>query len=572
MISLERSQQVSIFFGDPRRGTLRGPEPALGGVPPGGGGGIVRRTMSSKERKSLFATPSEHPVARFYSAADAPSAVPDPGVFPYTRGIHDTMYRGKLWTMRQYAGFGTAAEANARYHYLLKQGTTGLSVAFDLPTQMGRDSDHPLARGEVGKVGVAISSVEDMEVLLQDIPLADVSISMTINSTAAILLAFLLVVAERRGIPWSALNGTIQNDVLKEYIARGTYIYPPAPALRIITDIFGFCSAHVPQWNTISISGYHIREAGSTADQEIAFTLADGIAYVEAAIRAGLAVDEFAPRLAFFFNCHNDFLEEIAKFRATRRMWARIMSDRFGARNPKSQMLRFHTQTAGSSLTAQQPLNNVVRTTVQALAAVLGGTQSLHTNSFDEALGLPTEESATIALRTQQILAHESGVAAAADPFGGSYLVEAWTDRLEALAEKRLAFIDTLGGMVKAIEQGYPQREIERAAYAYQQRIESGEQIVVGVNEFVASEEVAPPIMQLDPRGESDQRARLAALKARRDGNAVAERLRAIGDSARSGANLMAVIVEAVRAHVTLGEIADVLRAEFGEYREQTGF
>ncbi|MFM1846781.1 MAG: hypothetical protein RL417_255, partial [Pseudomonadota bacterium] len=459
-----------------------------------------------------------------------------------------------------------------RYHYLLKQGTTGLSVAFDLPTQMGRDSDHPLARGEVGKVGVAISSVEDMAVLLKDIPLAEVSISMTINATASILLAYLLVVAEEQKVPWGALNGTIQNDVLKEYIARGTYIYPPAPALRIVTDIFGFCSAEVPQWNTISISGYHIREAGSTADQEIAFTLADGIAYVEAAIDAGLHVDEFAPRLAFFFNCHNDFLEEIAKFRAARRMWAKIMRDRFGARNPKSQMLRFHTQTAGSSLTAQQPLNNIVRTTVQALAAVLGGTQSLHTNSFDEALGLPTEESATIALRTQQVIAHESGVASSADPLGGAYLIEAWTDRLEALASQRLEYIDTVGGMVRAIEQGHPQREIERAAYAYQQRIESKEQIIVGMNEFAAEEESTPPIMKMDPKGEGEQKARLQALRASRDSAGVAAALAALERGARDGTNLMPLIVDAARKRVTLGEISDVFRREFGEYREQSGF
>ncbi len=528
--------------------------------------------MAPQERKTTFITPSEHEVGRFYSSSDVGAPEPPPGTFPFTRGIHDTMYRGRLWTMRQYAGFGTAAEANARYHYLLRQGTTGLSVAFDLPTQMGRDSDHPLARGEVGKVGVAISSVDDMAVLLKDIPLADVSISMTINATASILLAFLLVVAEEQGVPWSSLNGTIQNDILKEYIARGTYIYPPAPALRIVTDIFGFCSAEVPQWNTISISGYHIREAGSTADQEIAFTLADGIAYVEAAVKAGLAVDDFAPRLAFFFNCHNDFLEEIAKFRAARRMWARIMRDRFGAQNPKSHMLRFHTQTAGSSLTAQQPLNNIVRTTVQALAAVLGGTQSLHTNSFDEALGLPTEESATIALRTQQVIAHESGVASAADPFGGSYLIEAWTDRLEALATKRLEYIETVGGMVRAIEQGYPQREIEKAAYAYQQRIESKEQIIVGMNEFHAAEETAPPIMKMDPQGEEEQKTRLRALRAARDGGGATTALEAIRRAAREGSNLMPVIVAAARRRVTLGEIADVLREEFGEYREQAGF
>lgn len=493
-----------------------------------------------------------------------------PGSYPFTRGIHSSMYRGKLWTMRQYAGFGTASEANARYRYLLSQGQTGLSVAFDLPTQMGRDSDHALARGEVGKVGVAISSIEDMEELLSGIPLDSVSVSMTINATASILLAFLLVVAERQKVPWSALNGTIQNDILKEYIARGTYIYPPTPALRIVTDIFEYCSREVPNWNTISISGYHIREAGSTAVEELAFTLSDAIAYVDAARAKGLKVDDFAPRLAFFFNCHNDFLEEIAKFRAARRLWARIMKERFGAQNPKSMMLRFHTQTAGSSLTAQQPLNNVVRTTVQALAAVLGGTQSLHTNSFDEALGLPTEASALLALRTQQILAHESGVAAAVDPFAGSYLIENWTERLEREAEKQIERIDALGGMVRAIEQGYPQQAIEKSAYDYQRRIESKEQIIVGMNEFVDREEQTPPIMKMDPQGEQRQCERLKRLRDTRNAAEASAALAALTSAAKDDTNLMPHIVHAVRSRVTLGEISDCLRAQFGEYREQS--
>jgi methylmalonyl-CoA mutase N-terminal domain/subunit len=498
------------------------------------------------------------------SRADASKA----GEYPFTRGVHDSMYRGKLWTMRQYAGFGTAREANERYRYLLSQGTTGLSVAFDLPTQMGRDSDHALARGEVGKVGVAISSIEDMELLLAGIPLDKVSVSMTINATASILLAFYLVVAERQGVPWGSLTGTIQNDVLKEYIARGTYIYPPRPALRIITDILAFCGSEVPKWNTISISGYHIREAGSTAVQELAFTLADGIAYVEAARSAGLDVDDFGQRLAFFFNCHNEFFEEIAKFRAARRMWARIMKERFGAKNPRAMMLRFHTQTAGSSLTAQQPYNNVVRTTVQALAAVLGGTQSLHTNSFDEALGLPTEESATLALRTQQVLAHESGVAAVADPLGGSYFIEDLTNKLEAEANRLLESIDSRGGMLAAIEQRFPQQEIERAAFDYQRQIETKERVIVGVNSFAVIDEQEPVILKMDPKGEVDQYARLAALRSGRDAARATEALRSIEAAARGGGNLMGPIVEAARSKVTLGEISDVLRTVFGEYRE----
>ena len=490
-----------------------------------------------------------------------------PGEYPYTRGIYDTMYRGKLWTMRQYAGFGSAREANKRYRYLLDQGTTGLSIAFDLPTQMGRDSDHPLARGEVGKVGVAICSIDDMEQLFEEIPLDQVSVSMTINATASILLAFYLVLAERKGVPWDKLQGTIQNDVLKEYIARGTYIFPPAPALRIISDIFGFCKDKVPSWNTISISGYHIREAGSTAVEELGLTLANGIAYVEKALEVGLKVDEFAPRLAFFFNCHNDFLEEIAKFRAARRLWAKIMKERLGAKDPASMRLRFHTQTAGSSLTAQQPLNNVVRTTIQAMAAVLGGTQSLHTNSFDEALGLPTEQSAELALRTQQIIAHESGVAISADPFGGSYLIESWTDRLEKEASDLIDEIDRMGGMVAAIEKGYPQKRIEHSAYRFQQELESTNRTVVGVNAFTTQREHPSEVFQPDVATEKEQVGRLTEFKAKRDKESARKSLEALKDGADSGINLMPLIIECVRKSATLGEISDALRAKFGEYR-----
>ena len=514
-----------------------------------------------------YKTVSGIPLNISYDSASY-SEVGRPGAYPFTRGVHESMYRGKLWTMRQYAGFGTAREANERYRYLLAQGTTGLSVAFDLPTQMGRDSDHPLAKGEVGKVGVAISSIQDMEMLLAGIPLDRVSVSMTINSTAAILLAFYLVVAERQNVSWSALSGTIQNDVLKEYIARGTYIYPPRPALRIITDILSFCGTAVPKWNTISISGYHIREAGSTAVQELAFTLANGIAYVEAAIQAGLDVDDFGQRLAFFFNCHNEFFEEIAKFRAARRMWAGIMRDRFGAKNPRAMMLRFHTQTAGSSLTAQQPYNNVVRTAVQALAAVLGGTQSLHTNSFDEALGLPTEESATLALRTQQILAHESGVAAVADPLGGSYFIEDLTAKLEQEAHRLLESIQSRGGMLAAIENRFPQQEIERAAYDYQRQVETKERLIVGVNAFDAQDEQEPIIQKMDPKGELEQCQRLSQLRLGRDSSRVGDLLSRLEVAAKGSDNLMPHIIDAVRASVTLGEISDVLRGVFGEYRE----
>lgn len=517
-------------------------------------------------------TPSELEVKEVYGPADLDPAyqqkLGQPGQFPFTRGIHRDMYRGKPWTMRQYAGFGSAREANERYKFLLRQGTSGLSVAFDLPTQMGRDPDHPLVAGEVGRVGVSIATADDMEMLFADIPLHEVSVSMTINATAAILLAQYLVVAERRGIEWSTLQGTIQNDVLKEYIARGTYIYPPRAALRIVTDIFAFCAQHVPKWNTINVSGYHIREAGSTAVEEIALTLADGIQYVDAALKAGLAIDEFAPRLGFFFNCHNDFLEEVAKFRAARRLWARIMRERFGATNPRSMMLRFHTQTAGSSLTAQQPLNNVVRTTIQAMAAVCGGTQSLHTNSFDEALCLPTEESVLLALRTQQIIAHESGIAQTVDPLGGSFVVEAWTDRLESEAERVLQRIDQAGGMVRAIELGIPQAMVEQSAYRYQQRVEQKSQVIVGVNEFIQGDHGKVPLQTIDPAIEIEQRNRIQAFRKRRDAARVAAMQERLAVGARGDENLMALTVECVRIGLTNGEISDVLRGVLGEYRQ----
>ncbi|MDD1713391.1 MAG: methylmalonyl-CoA mutase family protein, partial [Methanoregulaceae archaeon] len=471
------------------------------------------------------------------------------------------------WTMRQYAGFGTAAESNRRYKYLLAQGGKGLSVAFDLPTQMGRDSDHPMARGEVGRVGVAIDSLEDMRVLFDGIPLAEVSTSMTINATAATLLALYQAVAEEQGVSPRQLRGTIQNDILKEYIARGTYIYPPAGSMRLITDTFTYASRELPQWNTVSISGYHIREAGSDAVQEVAFTLADGIAYVEAALAAGLDVDELAPRLSFFFNVHNNFLEEIAKFRAARRMWASIMRDRFGAKSPKSQMLRFHTQTAGVTLQAQQPLVNVVRVTIQALAAVLGGTQSLHTNSYDEALGLPTEEAARIALRTQQVIAHESGVADFIDALGGSWAVESLTDEIEKRARGYLDEIEKLGGMVPAIEKGFPQREIERRAYEHQRAVEAKERIVVGVNEYVLAEEEPIPVAKIDPALERAQVERVRALRTRRHAAEHARALQALADAAAGTANLVPPILGAVKALATVGEIADVLRERFGEYR-----
>jgi methylmalonyl-CoA mutase N-terminal domain/subunit len=491
-----------------------------------------------------------------------------PGEFPYTRGIYPNMYRGRLWTMRQYAGYATAEQSNARYKYLLAHGTTGLSVAFDLPTQIGLDSDDPLAQGEVGKVGVAIDSLEDMERLFAGIPLDEVSTSMTINATAAILLSLYLAVARKQNVPFSKVRGTLQNDILKEYIARGTYIYPPAPSLRLVTDIFAFCAREVPNWNTISISGYHIREAGSTAVQEIAFTLADGIAYVEAALAAGLQIDDFAPRISFFFNAHNNLLEEIAKFRAARRLWARIMRHRFNARDPKSMMLRFHTQTAGSSLTAQQPEVNVVRTTIQALAAVLGGTQSLHTNSMDEALALPTEAAARVALRTQQVIAHESGVAETADPLGGSYAIEHLTDEIEAQALEYLKKIEAMGGMLRAIETGYVQREIQESAYRYQKAIETQEQVVVGVNRFQVEEETPVPVLRIDPALEHAQIERVRALRERRDLKAATAALNKLEQAAGTDENLLPRILECVETYATVGEISNTLRRVWGEYRE----
>jgi methylmalonyl-CoA mutase N-terminal domain/subunit len=491
-----------------------------------------------------------------------------PGQFPYTRGVQATMYRGRLWTMRQYAGMGDAEESNKRYKYLLSQGTTGLSVAFDLPTQIGYDSDNQFAIGEVGKVGVAIDSIEDMQRLFDGINLEKVSTSMTINATASILLAMYIVAAKRSKADTKKLSGTIQNDVLKEYIARGTYIYPPTQAMRIITDIFGYCRQNVPDWNTISISGYHMREAGCTAVQEVAFTLANGMTYVKGAIDAGLSVDEFAPRMAFFFACHSNFLEEVAKFRAARRLWAGIMKDKFGANNAKSMMLRFHTQTGGSTLTAQQPENNIVRTALQALAAVLGGTQSLHTNSFDEALALPTENSARIALRTQQIIAHESGVPQTIDPLAGSYYVESLTNEVEKRALQYLDKIDALGGMLKAIEQGYIQQEIQNASYEYQQRVDRLEQLVVGVNAFQVDHENPVPLQKIDESLERKQVERLRAFREKRDKSAWYSALQGIEDGARHGENLMPSIIHAVEANCTVGEISDALRKVFGEYRE----
>ena len=491
-----------------------------------------------------------------------------PGEFPFTRGIHPEMYRTRLWTMRQYAGFGTAEESNRRYRYLLSQGVTGLSVAFDLPTQMGMDSDHPLAAGEVGRVGVAICSLADMEHLLTGIPLGEVTTSMTINSTAAILLSLYVLAAKRQGADLRKLSGTVQNDILKEYIARGTYIYPPRPAMRIVTDLFAWAGAELPEWNTISISGYHIREAGSTAVQEVAFTLANAIAYIEAAVRAGLEVDAFAPRLSFFFNAHSDFFEEIAKYRAARRLYAHLMKDRFGAKDPKSMMLRFHTQTAGSTLTAQQPDVNVVRVTIEALAAVLGGTQSLHTNGADEALGLPTEESARLALRTQQVIAYESGVTREPDPLGGSYYVEKLTDDIERGARQYIEQIDELGGTLAAIEKGFIQGEIQNAAYAYQQAIERGEAVVVGVNRFQQGDRHTPPVFRLDPALERQQVERLRDLRSSRAADQVAQSLCDLERAARGSDNLMPKILAACEALATLGEISDTLRKVFGEYRE----
>jgi methylmalonyl-CoA mutase N-terminal domain/subunit len=527
----------------------------------------------SAERKDRFATISGLPVDRLYTPESLPKWNPEealgyPGEFPFTRGIYPTMYRGRFWTMRQYAGFGTAVESNRRYRYLLSKGQAGLSVAFDLPTQIGMDSDHPLAQGEVGKVGVAIDSLEDMETLFEGIPLEKVSTSMTINSTAAILLCLYIAVAKKQGANLARISGTVQNDILKEYIARGTYIYPVRPAMRIVTDIFAWCRDALPKWNTISISGYHIREAGSTAIQEVAFSLADGIAYVQAALDAGLSIDDFAPQLSFFFNAHNDLLEEIAKYRAARRLWARIMRDRFSAQDPRSLLLRFHVQTAGSSLTAQQPENNIVRVAIQALAAVLGGCQSLHTNSLDEALALPTEDAALIALRTQQILAHETGVTNTVDPVGGSYAIEHLTGEIEKGAVAYLDKIDALGGMLRAIESGFVQGEIQKAAYEYQRAIEQKEQIVVGVNDFVAEEDRAIPTLRIDEEIERLQVARLNALRARRDSARVQSALAGLQRRAASTENLLPAILAAVESYATVGEISDALRRIFGEYQE----
>ena len=491
-----------------------------------------------------------------------------PGEYPYTRGIQPSMYRGRLWTMRQYAGFGTAAESNARYRYLLAQGVTGLSVAFDLPTQMGYDSDHALAAGEVGRVGVAIDSLDDMATLFDGIPLDRVSTSMTINATAIILLALYIAVARRQGVPPSKLSGTIQNDILKEYVARGTYIYPPRASLRIVTDIFAFCTRELPNWNSISISGYHIREAGSTAVQEVAFTFANAVAYVRAAIEAGLDVNQFGQRLSFFFNAHNNFLEEIAKFRAARRLWARIMRERFGATHPRAQQLRFHTQTAGSTLTAQQPDNNVVRVAVQALAAVLGGTQSLHCNGRDEALALPTEESARLALRTQQIIAGETGVVNTVDPVGGSYVIEHLTDEIERGAVELIDRIDALGGTLAAIETGFIQRQIQDAAYKAQVAIDSGQSIVVGVNQHADQSKGSQPLFRLDPEGERRQCARVEAIRADRDPGRCRAALDSVAGAARDGGNLVPPIIAAVEAMATVGEISDTLRAVFGEFED----
>ncbi len=509
-------------------------------------------------------------VKPLYRREDVRADPPDAGQYPFTRGVYETMYRGRLWTMRQYAGFGSARETNARFRYLLEQGQTGLSTAFDLPTQLGLDSDDPRSLGEVGRTGVAIDSLQDMEILFDQIPLDKVSTSMTINAPAAVLLLLYELVGQKQGVPAAELRGTIQNDVLKEYIARGTYIFPPKPSMRLVVDIFRYCKAHIPRWNTISISGYHIREAGSTAVEEIAFTLADGIAYVQAAIQAGLEVDEFAPRLSFFFNAHNNLLEEVAKFRAARRLWARIMKERFGAQDPRSMMLRFHTQTAGCTLTSQQPLNNTVRVTVQTLAAALGGTQSLHTNSYDEALALPSQQAATVALRTQQVAAYEAGVADTPDPLGGSYYVEALTDEIEARAEALIAEVDRLGGAAAAIEQGFMQKAISDSAYAYQQAVESGEKPVVGVNCFEMEEEQRIDILRVDEAVQQEQIERLRRLRAERDNSAVEKALAELREAARGEDNLLDSMKESLGHYATLGEVCAALRAVFGEYRAPT--
>lgn len=517
--------------------------------------------MKDKERKSDFKTTSGIPLNRFYGEEA-------PGIYPFTRGVQETMYRGRLWTMRQYAGFGSAKESNERYKILLARGTTGLSVAFDLPTQMGYDSDHVMSTGEVGKVGVAISSLEDMDILLADLPLGEISTSMTINSTAGILLALYIAVAKKRGIALKNLKGTIQNDLLKEYIARGTYIYPPKPSLRIITDIFKFCTDSVPGWNTISISGYHIREAGSTAVQEVAFTLADGITYVQAAVDRGLNVDEFGKRLSFFFNVHNNFFEEIAKFRAARRMWAKIMKERFGAKDPNAMRLRFHSQVAGSTLTAQQPENNIVRVALQALASVLGGTQSLHTNSMDEALGLPTEKAATIALRTQQIIAFETGVTDVVDPLGGSEYIESLTDEIEKRAFEYIERIEGLGGVVSCIESGWIQNEIQNSSYQFQKDLDAKREIVVGVNEFTQDERERTDVLKVSDDVAREQIARLKSFKAKRDAKKVKAALEKVQKTAAGTENLVPTFIEAVESSCTLGEIADEMRKVFGLFKE----
>jgi methylmalonyl-CoA mutase N-terminal domain/subunit len=525
------------------------------------------------EREKKFTTVSFTPVAPLYnpdknSFSEFNKKIGFPGVYPFTRGIQPTMYRGKLWTMRQYAGYGTAKESNKRYRYLLEQGQSGLSVAFDLPTQIGYDSDDPISYGEVGKVGAAIDTLADMELLFDKIPLDKVSTSMTINAPASVLLALYIAVAEKQGIPKDKINGTVQNDILKEYIARGTYIFPPKASMRLVTNIFEYCSKEVPRWNTISISGYHIREAGSTAAQEIGFTLSNGIAYVEAAINAGLDIDEFAKRLSFFFNAHNDLFEEVAKYRAARRLWAKIMKERFSARDPKSMMLRFHTQTAGSTLTAQQIDNNIIRVTIQALAAVLGGTQSLHTNSKDEALALPTEQSVRVALKTQQIIAYESGVANTIDPLAGSYYVESLTDQIEKEAEEFINKIDSIGGMIPAIETGYVQSEIQKAAYEFEKQLESGEKIVVGVNKYQIKEDEQPELLKIDLKIQKDQIKFLNKIRNERDNEQTAKKLKSLKNAAQGMENLMPHILEAVKVYASVGEICNTLREVFGEYKE----
>lgn len=540
---------------------------------------ILSKTLNQfGERRDRFTTGSDTEIERLYTPEhlqefDYDQQLGFPGQFPYTRGVQPSMYRSRFWTMRQYAGFATAKETNERFKYLLDQGQMGLSVAFDLCTQIGYDSDHPMSKGEVGKVGVAIDSLEDMEILFDGIPLDKVSTSMTMNAPAAVLLAMYIAVGEKQGVARNQLSGTVQNDILKEYISRGTYIYPPKQSMRLVTDTFEFCSQEVPRWNFISISGYHIREAGATAAQEVGFTLANAIAYVEAGMQAGLNVDDFAPRISFFFNSHNDLLEEVAKFRAARRMWANIMKERFGAKNPKSMMLRFHTQTAGSTLTAQQPDNNVVRVAIQTLAAVLGGTQSLHTNSRDEALGLPTSEAVLVALRTQQVVAHESGVAETVDPLAGSFYVESLTNRIEQEAKNYIEKIDEMGGAVAAIERGFMQREIQNSAYQHQIKVEKGERIVVGVNDFVMDEPSEMDILKVDPSVENEQVSRLRSLKKKRDTEAVQQSLTNLRNTAQGNDNLLPTILDSVKVYATLGEICGTMREVFGEYREKvTGF